>query len=224
MTGIYKITNLINNKIYIGQAVDIRVRFKTHEKYDTPEKFNGSLTFEQQKNMPIHQAIMKYGLENFFFEIIEECAENELDEKEKYWINFYNCKVPNGYNIKDGGKDGASNLKGEECYLTQYKKEDIDEVKKLLLQGKKPVDIIKIFPSIDIGNIYAINSGKIWKDNNLTYPLNGLKGNRKYNSEVYLEIKEIFNNISEEIGKMKAYSFLAEKYQLSIRSIMRIVK
>ena len=59
-SGIYKITNLINNKIYIGQAVNINERIGFHKKYDKPELYNGSLAFEQQKNMAIHQAIMKY--------------------------------------------------------------------------------------------------------------------------------------------------------------------
>ena len=48
----------------------------------------------------------KYGINNFSFEIIEECKKNELSEKEKYWINYYNSTSPNGYNLTKGGDGG----------------------------------------------------------------------------------------------------------------------
>ena len=76
MMGIYKITNLINKKCYIGQSVHIERRFREHCNSNT--------------NSYIHRAIQKYGKENFTFEVIEECSLNQLDEREKYWILFYN--------------------------------------------------------------------------------------------------------------------------------------
>ena len=59
MIGIYKITNLINDKKYVGQSIHIDRRWKEH--------------IYQNRNSAIHQAIEKYGIENFIFEIIEEC-------------------------------------------------------------------------------------------------------------------------------------------------------
>lgn len=67
--GIYKFTNLINGKIYIGQSVDIDRRLKEHKRRD-----------EQR----IDKAIKKYGFENFNFEIIELCSPDKLDELENY--------------------------------------------------------------------------------------------------------------------------------------------
>ncbi len=83
---IYKTTNLINRKIYIGQ---------TH--YDKPNYF-GSGTL-------ITNAIKKYGIENFIKEYIDEVnSQEELDEKEMYWIKKYNSQDKTiGYNIADGG-------------------------------------------------------------------------------------------------------------------------
>ena len=71
MIGIYKITNLINNKVYIGQSVNIQQRFKKHKtKYKDISN--------EESNKILYKAMRKYGLENFSFEIIEECSINQL--------------------------------------------------------------------------------------------------------------------------------------------------
>lgn len=105
--GIYKITNLINNKIYIGQSVNIERRLNEHKRRD------------EQK---IDKAIKKYGFENFNFEIIEMCQPDKLDELENYWIGYYNSLVPNGYNcVSDtnplyGENNPQTTLSDEEVY------------------------------------------------------------------------------------------------------------
>lgn len=222
-TGIYKITNLINNKIYIGQAVDLRVRIRTHEKYDTPEKYNGSLSFENEKNMPIHLAIMKYHLCNFKIEIIEECKQSELNEKEKYWISYYDCKVPKGYNLTDGGQ-GNCYLSGENNHFNKYKKETIDEIKKMLKEGKTYNEIFSAYPEVNKSSIYSINLGKSWKDENETYPLNNKFKNSKFTIEQQENIVNEFLQNYKNFGKMYIYELLAKKYNCSMRTIMNIVK
>ena len=77
MTGIYKIENLVNEKVYIGQAVNISRRWNEH-------KFH--LKNNNHFNKHLQNAWNKYGEKNFKFEPIEECLEIELDEKEIYWI------------------------------------------------------------------------------------------------------------------------------------------
>lgn len=93
MTGIYKITNQINNKIYIGQSVDINKRWQYYK--SPPEILN--------YKSKIISAIKKYGIENFIFEILEECPINELDKKEYYYVKLYDS-INKGYNIIDGGQ------------------------------------------------------------------------------------------------------------------------
>lgn len=94
MVGIYKITNNINGKVYIGKSVDIKERWR-QERYKQPNKYFAN-------------AVKKYGLENFSFEVLEECSKEELDEKEKKYIEKYNSTDINiGYNITSGGTGGA---------------------------------------------------------------------------------------------------------------------
>ena len=90
-TGIYKITNLKNGMCYVGQAVDIRERWRQHIKRGV-----GADTPTRNKLYP---AMLEDGVENFSFEIIEECSENQLNEKEQYWQNFFESKTW-GYSIK----------------------------------------------------------------------------------------------------------------------------
>lgn len=93
--GIYKITNKINNKCYIGQSVNLESRIKSHK---------SMLKHHNEDNDLLNKATKKYGYENFEIEIIKYCKENELDFFEKYYINFYNSyKRKNGYNIELGG-------------------------------------------------------------------------------------------------------------------------
>lgn len=222
-SGIYKITNLINNKIYIGQAVNLKVRIRTHEKYDTPEKYKGSLSFDNELNMPIHMAIMKYHLNNFKIEIIEECPINLLDEREKYWISYYNCKTPNGYNLTDGGQGGHPK-RGESNHFSKYTEEQINEVKKFLKEGKRPKEVFQLCPQISIDSIYAINLGKSWRDENESYPLNNKQHKRAFNDEEKIKIKELFEKDCKNYSKMYLYKVYAKKYNCSERTIMNAIK
>ena len=97
MCGIYKITNNINGKIYIGQSVNIQQRWCQH-------KWEYKKENRLEYNSIIHKAFRKYGIENFSFEIIEECSPNLLDEKERYWISKLKTLQPNGYNVMEGGQ------------------------------------------------------------------------------------------------------------------------
>ena len=91
--GIYKITNISNEKAYIGKTTSFLTRFRTHSKRGCNiERINGQL----------YDAMYNEGIDNFTFEIVEVCGKDEQSEKEKYWIDFYNSKVY-GYNSKSGG-------------------------------------------------------------------------------------------------------------------------
>lgn len=90
-TGIYKITNTLNQKVYIGQAVNIAERWKQHIK-----RALGAEPITQNKLYP---AMQKDGVWNFTFEIVEVCDKPQLNEREQYWQQFFGAKEY-GYSIK----------------------------------------------------------------------------------------------------------------------------
>lgn len=113
---IYKITNKINGKVYIGQtSKTIEERWKRHI-IDTKRK--------DRKNSAIQNAILKYGKENFSIEEIEKCDISELNNREIYWIAFYDS-FHNGYNCTLGG-DGSRVIqldeKGGNSKISRIKK------------------------------------------------------------------------------------------------------
>ena len=105
MTGvIYKITNP-NGKIYVGCTIDWKRRFSEYRR----------LSMVGQRKL--YNSLKKYGYENHIFEIIEECDENMLHEREIYYINYYNC-ITEGLNIRLGNRNGR---------LTEETKQKISE-------------------------------------------------------------------------------------------------
>lgn len=99
---IYKITNNVNGKVYIGQTIQtIKERFYQH----CATKCSDSVL-----NMAIHRAIKKYGKSNFTMEVIEEVDKDSLNDREKFWIEYYNS-YNNGYNSTRGGQDSSTHCK-----------------------------------------------------------------------------------------------------------------
>lgn len=98
MGYIYKITNLTNNLAYIGQTVrPYKERWAEHKRDRNKEPYC---------NWPLYRMLNKVGLENTKWEVIEEVPNELLNEREKYWIAFYNTK-DNGYNCTYGGDNGT---------------------------------------------------------------------------------------------------------------------
>lgn len=92
-TGIYKITNSITQECYIGQSLDISKRFKEHAKC--------GLGIDTPIGNKLYKAMQEYGLKNFTWEVLEECSAAQLNEREKYFIDFYDSKNY-GYNTTRG--------------------------------------------------------------------------------------------------------------------------
>lgn len=99
MTGIYKITNTVNNKVYIGQALDIHSRIRNHKE---------ALNRGTHPNNHLQRAWNLYGKDKFVFSIVESCEESQLTEREQFWIDFYGGINSNDtYNQRDAGSHGS---------------------------------------------------------------------------------------------------------------------
>lgn len=169
---IYITTNHVNNKKYIGQ-----------KKYDRENRWRDYLG----SGVHLKRAIEKYGNENFSKEIIEECySKEELDEKEIYWINYYNAvESDEFYNISPGG-DGGNTIagytddqlkeykirksellkivspKGEKAGPSKLKENEVKEIIIRLLNNEFNSDIAKDY-NVSPGTIDDIRKHKTWK-------------------------------------------------------------
>lgn len=156
MKAIYKIENKINHKIYIGQSNDPNRRFNEH--CEKSPKYRSL----------IHEAIIKYGKENFSFEILGWYE--DYNEKEIEFIQQYRSLVPNGYNICEGGQSPPHGL-GENNGSAKISNEVAELIKKDLKNWKIPRrQIVKKY-HITENIIRHINDGSSWFDENEEYPL-----------------------------------------------------
>ena len=117
--GIYKITNIKNNKVYVGSSINIKKRWSIHK-----QRYNNSLNKEYSKEL--YEDMRKYGLENFEIKIIEECEENRLVEKEKYYICKYNS-IEDGYNGYGLHKHIKTKLKISDIKLIRQRYSNLED-------------------------------------------------------------------------------------------------
>lgn len=189
---IYKITNKINGKSYIGQTTDYQRRFREHR----------NKGYGEEPNKPLYNAFDKYGIDNFDFEIIEDLTEN-YNEREKYWIQYYNTLLPNGYNIEPGGEEPPLNI-GENSPYAEHTKQQIEEIKDLLKNTDISFEELAKKYNYSVSSILKINNGKIWFNQNNIYPIRVDKRNKKYYSErALLIIDDLLNTTltQKEIAK-----------------------
>lgn len=185
--AIYKITNKINQKIYIGQSKEPERRFLQHCHQTTKYK---SL---------INDAIKKYGKENFTFEILGWFE--DYNEKEKYYINYYLCRAPYGYNLTNGGEEppvGAN---------SKIDKETAILIQKDLMNFKIPRKQITAKYKVTSDIVRHINDGTSWKNEELIYPLRPAE--KEISNEKALKVIELLQTTKlsqKEIGKIVGWN------------------
>lgn len=157
--GIYKIENLINHKVYIGQSKHISERWRAHR------------TKYQVEDSHLYRSMRKYGINNFTFTIIEECSLEELNTREKYWIAYYDStNKDKGYNRTEGGQDAVH------CSLT---KEQIEEIYQMLRKGIPQQEIANKY-NVTQQFISAINLGICYTQENVVYPIKQNRNEQNY--------------------------------------------
>ena len=152
MIGIYKITNKINGHSYIGQSVNIQKRLNKHRNYN-----------EEDSHYPLYRAIAKYGIENFSLEVIEECSIDNLDEREVYWIQYYDT-FKNGYNQTAGGQ-------GQRCLGQKLTIYDVEEIEWYLINTEKTQSEIAEIFHVSTEMVQGINTGRYWARPDKRYPI-----------------------------------------------------
>ena len=141
---IYKITNTINGKSYIGQTIqNVKERFYQH----CATKCSQAIL-----NMVIHKAINKYGKSNFTIEVIEEVESTNLNDRERYWIRYYDS-YNNGYNSTEGGQDGIKLFKNldTESIVREYKSgKSLREIGRLFNVDKQTIKDLLVRNNINL--------------------------------------------------------------------------
>lgn len=155
LKDIYVITNNITDEQYVGQSKDAYKRFAQHT--------------SSKDNLPLHQAMREYGVDNFSLKILEKQISN-YNEKEREWIKKLNTLAPNGYNVATGGC-GYPHMNGVNCYQAIFNKEQLAQVIKEIKRNEQPMTHIAKKFGVNKNIIYGINYGWHYKDENETYPL-----------------------------------------------------
>lgn len=148
--GIYKVVNLVNKKVYVGQSKNIEKRWAAHKRA-------AYLVDAPSYEYPIYRAIRKYGIENFSFEIIELCPVGDLNEKEKFWISHYNSFFE-GYNSTVGGGSFST------------PKQNIIGIFEDLKNTSKTHSDIAFKWGVSVEMVQGINTGRYWKTD-MEYPI-----------------------------------------------------
>jgi len=194
MIGIYKITRIDTGKSYIGQSNDIQRRFKEHQ------------TKGEASRIPVDIAIKKYGINAFTYEIVEECSIEQLNEKEKYYIEYYDTKN-NGYNCNEGGDQQTIGENNSRSKLTE---EDIIEIRKAYNNHEKQKDVYKKYENIiSFGYFQNLWQGRAWshvmpevftKENREYYIYENSKGENgasaKFTDDEVIQIRKRYVNES----------------------------
>lgn len=156
--GIYKITNLINNKSYIGKTNNFNRREKDHFRLAFTEN-------HKEYNKALYQAIRKYGKENFIFEIVEQLEDYSIaGKREQYWISFYNS-YKTGYNESEGGDGGSSkgHCQGTKNGRALLNEEDVIFIRTQFQKGSSRQDCYKKFKDkISLSGFSRVWNGITW--------------------------------------------------------------
>lgn len=154
MVGIYRIYNLITGQSYIGQSIDIDDRMRRHIACAKKGLFDRYTTM-------VDIAIHDFGIENFKYEILEQCSPEELDAKEDYYINLYNSRI-DGYNIVAGGQHN----RGESNANSKLSSSDVYLIREAYNNHEDPNSVYyKYFSTVmSLNSFFVVWEGKTWQD------------------------------------------------------------
>ena len=201
---IYIIKNDINSKVYVGQAINVKQRFQNHCKLSS-----------SQDNDLVSRAIQKYGRNHFWYEILESQIEN-YDQREKYWISYYNCIRPNGYNISEGG-DYPPVQKGTHHPESKLTDKQLNKLIYDLQYTQLSYSQLSDKYDLSKSSIYEINNGKTYFNSEISYPIRTNKNPRDALSD-----KQVLEIIELLKSSYLSYEEIGSQYGVEARAISRI--
>lgn len=151
MTGIYKIENKVNNKVYIGCSNNIERRWNDH-------KIRAFSISDKEYNKTLYRAFRKYGLDNFCFSVVCECSYEDIKAKEIELINFYDS-YRNGYNETLGGDISGYELQGEKHPNSKLTEAEVKEIRRRYSNRERRMEVYQDYKD----KISESGFGKIWK-------------------------------------------------------------
>lgn len=155
--GIYMITNMIDGKRYIGQSIHIRTRLKNH-------RCRSHYSGDKEYDKVFYRAIRKYGIENFSINILEECEKEKLNEREVYWIKFYDT-YNNGYNKTSGGNNNLGDQGEEKHHNHKLTKEDVIDIRTRYNNHERKKEVYELYKDrINFTGFHKIWGGATWKN------------------------------------------------------------
>lgn len=164
---------------------------------------------EKRYNQPIHQAIRKYGIENFNITVLEEnISDEDIDEKEKYYIKYYNTIAPNGYNLTEGGLANKT-----APVPSRISEEDYNNIINDLKTDISLKDI-SIKYNISYSYVSDINNGTRLFHEGYIYPIRRSRNN--YGKEYYQRVIDELKNTKLSQAK------IAEKLDMGKSTVQRI--
>lgn len=157
MTGIYKFTNKENGHSYIGQSINIEQRLKDH-RYRAFSDYPTNRDY----NCAFYKALRLYGWENFEFEVLEECEKEQLNEREYYWISYYDT-YHHGYNMTEGGDYIAPPQDGEKHPNHKLIEQDVYQIREEYAQHHYKDDVFDKYKHlIGKSGFHKIWNGSTW--------------------------------------------------------------
>jgi group I intron endonuclease len=202
---IYLITNTSNGKKYVGQTVQSgRRRFLSHKRS----------AFKYQSSLPIHRAIRKYGIDNFRYEVLEECnSMDDLNSAESRWILELDTFGPNGYNCTTGGEGFiVSDETRQKISLARAGiklSEDHCKAMSVAMTGESNPFYGKTHSEETIAQIKETLKGQMDGENNPFY-------GKRHSEESLKKMSE--SHIGKQVGEKHPRSKLTEKDVLEIRA------
>ena len=214
---IYCYTNNINNKKYIGQTINPEDRFRNHKSSYTNTNSN-------EYDSPLHRAFRKYGYENFTYEVLAKDIEDIelLNQLETYYIDYYDCQIPNGYNVESGGKNCSKPKTEEHKYKeiwgqAKLTEDEVIELRIAYQEHKSPTEIYNLkykdrlhynsFLNIWVGKRYGLIMPEVFENGRHT----------KMNEEIVKAIRE------DREKENLSFDKLAQKYNVSKGTIADII-